>query len=260
MTKRFPALILSLFLFMAGYSQQWKLKRIEGIVGIGTANVYSDLGGAPDATSLLFIKDITFRSTRPSVYAGLRYRIDPRSTVKLSLIYGYSKTQDYAGSRNENRGFTSVTQLFEITANYEYYFLAEHRQLRSAAMFNRRGMINDYSSLGAYVFIGLGATLFKPHLELTETRVGDHYKNNLGVTGTIPIGLGIKYIISDKWILGYEIGYRQTLSDYLDGFKSPSSKRADIYWISTLNLSYRIATSRRGLPIFMDREWRRARF
>ncbi len=55
----------------------------------------------------------------------------------------------------------------------------------------------------------------------------------MGITLAIPIGLGIKYIISDKWMLGYEIGYRQTISDFLDGFKSPSSNRPDIYWIST---------------------------
>ena len=260
MVKRFLAAFLSVFIFFTGNAQQWKLKRIEGILGIGTTNVYSDLGGAPDASSLLFIKDITFKSTRPSIYAGLRYRVDPKSTIKASLIYGYSKTEDYTGSRNENRGFSSVTQLVEFSANYEYYFLAEHRRLRSAAMFNRRGMINDYSSFGAYAFIGIGTTLYKPHLELSEPRAGDHYKDNMGITGTIPIGLGIKYIISDKWILGYEIGFRQTFSDYLDGFKSPYSKRADVYWISSFNLSYRIATSRRGLPIFMDKQWRRAKF
>jgi len=260
MTKRFLAAIFSLFIVLTGYAQQWKLKRIEGILGIGTTNVYSDLGGAPNASGLLFIKDITFRSTRPSVYAGLRYRVDPKSTVKVALAYGYSKATDFAGSRNENRGFTSVTQLLEFSANYEYYFLPEHRRLRSAAIFNRRGMINDYSSFGAYAFIGLGTSLYKPDLVYTEPRAGDQYNNNIGITGTIPLGLGIKYILSDKWILGYEIGYRQTLSDYLDGFKPPSSKRDDVYWISTFNLSYRIATSRRGLPIFLDKQWRRAKF
>jgi hypothetical protein len=106
----------------------------------------------------------------------------------------------------------------------------------------------------------MGATMFKPHLELDETRPGDEYKDNLGVTMALPIGIGLKYIISDKWVFGYEIGYRQTFSDFLDGFISPSSTSPDVYWISTFNLSYRIATSRRGLPIFMDKNWRRARF
>jgi hypothetical protein len=256
-------LILAVVLVIVAFplmSQQWKLKRIEAIFGIGTTNVYSDLGGAPNATSLLFINDITFRSTRPSIYAGLRYRVKPTYSIKVSFNYGYSKTKDFTGSRNEQRGFTSVTQLFEIAGNYEYYFLPELRRLRSAAMFNRRGMINDYSSLGAYAFIGLGATLFWPDLTYDEPREGDRYKNTMGITAAVPVGLGLKYIISDKWMLGYEIGYRLTLSDYLDGFKSPYSKNADTYWISTINLNYRIPTSRRGIPIFMDKQWRRARF
>ncbi len=240
-------------------AQQWKLKRMEGVFGIGTTNVYSDLGGAPNATSLLFIKDITFRSTRPSAYLGLRYRISPRTSVKTSLIYGYSKTEDYDGSRNEARGFSSVTQLVEFSGHYEYYLLPELRLLRSAAVFNRRGMVNDYSLLGFYVFAGLGATMYWPELKV-EPREFDEYKNNLGITAAIPVGAGLKFILSDKWILGYEIGYRQSMTDFMDGIKTPWSKRWDGYWISTLNLSYRIPTSRRGLPLFLDKQWKRARF
>jgi hypothetical protein len=61
-------------------------------------------------------------------------------------------------------------------------------------------------------------------------------------------------------MLGYEIGYRLTITDFLDGFVSPYSNSPDSYWISSINLSYRIPTSRRGLPIFMDKQWRRAKF
>ena len=260
MVKWLTFTVIVLFLGLPVNAQQWKLKRIEGVFGIGTTNVYSDLGGAPNASSLFFIRDITFRSTRPSIFGGIRYRLKPNSSLKASFIYGYSKTKDFAGSRNELRGFTSVTQLFEITGNYEYYFLPEQRRLRSAAMFNRRGMINDYSSWGAYVFTGLGATLFWPNLRFDEPRENDEYKNNMGVTVSLPIGAGLKYIISDKWIFGYEIGYRMTISDFLDGFIPPSSRRPDTYWISSFNLSFRIPTSRKGLPIFLDRQWRRARF
>ncbi len=259
MIRWFTTAVVSLAMMLPLSAQQWKLKRIEAVLGIGTTNVYSDLGGAPNATSLLFIKDITFRSTRPSVYGGLRYRINPRTSVKASFIYGYSKTSDYAGSRNEARGFSSVTQLFEISGNYEYYVLPEFRILRSAAMFNRRGMINDYSMLGVYVFSGLGATIYKPELTVVP-RATDKYKRNLGVTGAIPLGAGFKVIISDKWMFGYEIGYRQSFTDFMDGIQTPWSKRWDGYWISSINLIYRMPTSRRGLPLFLDPAWRRARF
>lgn len=260
MLKWYLTTALFFFLSIAGYSQQWKLKRIEALFGVGTTNIYGDLGGAANATNLLFIKDITFRTTRPSFYAGIRYRLDQRFTIKTSFIYGYSHSEDFTGSRNEIRGFTSTTQLFEISGNLEYYFISEQRLLNSAAIFNRRGMINNYASFAAYVFAGIGATMFWPEPVIQEPRPGDKYKTDMGVTAVIPVGLGIKYIISDDWIISYEVGYHQTLSDFLDGFKPPSSKMPDIYWISSLNLSYRIPTSRRGLPIFMDRQWRRARF
>ncbi len=260
MVKWINTLIISILMVLPLSAQQWKLKRMEGVIGIGTTNVYSDLGGAPNATSLLFIKDITFKSTRPSIYAGLRYRVNPRTSVKANFIYGYSKTSDYSGSRNEDRRFESVTQLFEFSANYEFYILPEFKVMRSAAMFNRRGMINDYSSLGIYVFSGLGGTLYWPDLEVPEERSIDEYKSNMGITGAIPLGAGLKFIISDKYMIGYEIGYRQSFSDFMDGVKTPWSKRWDGYWISSINLIYRIPTSRRGIPIFLDPAWKRARF
>jgi hypothetical protein len=260
MIKWINTLLVSILMILPLSAQQWKLKRMEGVIGIGTTNVYSDLGGAPNATSLLFIKDITFRTTRPSIYVGLRYRVTPRTSVKANFIYGYSKTSDFEGSRNEDRHFESVTQLFEFSGNYEFYLLPEFRVMRSAAMFNRRGMINDYSALGIYVFTGLGATFFWPDLKLPAERAGDKYKSNMGITGAVPVGAGFKLIISDKYMLGYEIGYRQSFTDFMDGVKTPWSKRWDGYWISTINLIYRIPTSRRGIPIFLDPAWKRARF
>ncbi len=260
MLKWISTAILVVLLAIPASAQQWKLKRMEGILGIGTTNVYSDLGGAPDASSLLFIKDITFRSTRPSIHAGVRYRINPRSSVKTAFTYGFSKTSDFKGSRNEQRSFSSVTQLFEIAGNYEFYLLPEFRVMRSAAMFNRRGMINDYSRIGIYVFTGIAGILYWPELELPEPRPDDEYRTKMGFTGAVPVGAGFKIIVSDKYMVGYEIGYRQSFTDFMDGFVPPSSKRWDGYWISSINLIYRIPTSRRGIPLFLDPAWKRARF
>ena len=257
-------LLLPVFLLSLGLStfeQPWKLLRYEGALGIGTTNVYGDLGGKPNATSLLFIRDITFRNTRPSVYAALRYKIDPKMALKLNLIYGYSRHEDYSGSRLElqGRNFISVVNLFEVSGQYEFYFLQEERRMTSAALFNRRGMINNYSTIGAYVFAGIGATVAWADLDL-EPRSFDVYKPGTKVIAAFPIGLGIKYVISDRWMLGWELGYRHTLSDFLDGIQTPWSNNSDVYRISSLNLSYRIPTSRRGIPAFLDKKWRRARF
>ncbi len=245
-----------LFMTLSSFAQPWKMLRYEGALGIGSTNVYGDLGGAPNAESLLFIRDITFRNTRPSIYSALRYKIDPKTALKFNLIYGYSKTADFAGSRNENREFISTSNLIEFSGQYEFYFLQEDRRLKSSAMFDRRGMVNNYSTLGAYVFAGIGATAFWSNLEIEE-RDYDVYKPGPSVTLSLPIGLGLKYILSDHWMLGWELGYRHTISDFLDGIQTPWSNNTDVYWISSLNLSYRIPTSRRNIPEFLDRKWRR---
>ena len=119
-------------------------------------------------------------------------------------------------------------------------------------MFNRRGMLNNYSTISAYVFGGIGLTKYWTTLE-REPRLTDTYDDRNKFIPSFPLGVGLKYIISDKWMIGYEIGGRYTLSDYLDGFKPRASKHNDIYWISALNINYRIKTSRRGLPLFLDR-------
>lgn len=256
MLRFFTLPVFLLFLTVTSIAQPWKMLRYEGTLGIGSTNVYGDLGGAPNAESLLFIRDITFRNTRPSIYGAIRYKIDARTALKVNLIYGYSKTEDFAGSRNETREFISTSNLIEFSAQYEFYFLQEERRLKSTAMFDRRGMVNNYSTLGAYVFAGLGATTFWSNLEIEQREI-DVYRPGPSVTLALPIGLGLKYIISDQWLLGWELGYRHTLSDFLDGIQTPWSENTDVYWISSLNLSYRIPTSRRNIPEFIDRKWRR---
>ncbi len=252
MKKTVFLILIFIYASTACYSQRWKLRRYEGVLGIGTSNVFSDLGGTVDA-SMFVIQDIKFRDTRPSIYTALRYKINQTFSTKFALIYGYGKTEDFDGSRNEGRGFRSSTHIIETSAHLEYYFIKEEKKYRTAAMFNRRGMLNNYSTINAYIFGGFGLTKYWPKLEI-EPRASDIYDLNSKFTVSLPAGLGLKYVVSDKWIVGYEIGGRLTFTDFLDGFKPAASKHNDVYWLSTFNINYRIKTSRRGLPLFLDRQ------
>lgn len=257
MKKLFLLILITIYFSSDCYSQRWKLRRYEGIIGIGTTNIFSDLGGTVDA-SMLYIQDIKFRDTRPSVYTGIRYKIDQAFSTKLAVIYGYGKTEDFEGSRNEGRGFISKTHLIETSAHLEYYILKEQKRLKTAAMFNRRGMLNNYSTISIYVYVGLGITKYWTSLTI-EPRLTDQYDVSSKFIPSFPLGIGLKYIISDRWILGYEIGGRYTFCDFIDGFKPEASKRNDVYWLSAFKLSYRIKTSRRGIPLFLDRGFPRSR-
>ena len=68
-----------------------------------------------------------------------------------------------------------------------------------------------------YAFFGLGYTI--------AIAKGRNYGNNVSErynvsTLIIPFGGGVKYKLDDRWTLAFEIGFRPTLTDYLDKIDS----------------------------------------
>jgi hypothetical protein len=237
-------------------SQRWKLRRYEIGGGIGMTQVFGDIGGTADKNNLLGLKDIKIDETRMAFALHARYKIDPVYSLKVNAIVGFGHGDD-AESRND-RGRAYKTKLFEFSAQGEYYFLGEEKRFRSAAMFNKRGMLNNYSSISAYGFLGIGMVYSNAKVTYSTFDPGpyDMVKNsNIGAVA--PIGLGLKYIIDDRWLVNAELGYRISFTDYIEGFsQTRDSKHKDIYYFLTISVSYRLNTSRRGLPVIFDREYK----
>jgi len=81
-----------------------------------------------------------------------------------------------------------------------------------------------------YVSVGIGATFFNPTL-VSATPVNTDYSKAALI---IPVGLGIKYYMNDKWVLGLEGMIIPSTTDYLDG----ASRRTDTNdWYASLSLS-----------------------
>jgi hypothetical protein len=183
----------------------------------------------------------------------LRYKLDPYYSVKLNYTFGLANGDD-ADARNSERGFSYKSAILEQSAQIEYYFIRETRQRRSSAMYNRRGMINDYSMISLYGFTGLGSTFFWAKFKGTDRGDIDEIDESKLITLSVPVGIGAKMVVSDKWIAGVEIGSRWTATDFLDAYKqTESSKSNDLYYFTIFTVAYRIKTSRRGYPIFLDR-------
>jgi hypothetical protein len=246
-----PLLILA----ASGSAQKWKLKRYEAIVGIGTAHYFGDIGGAQTEDNLFGVKDIEIKGTRPSIYLGARYKIRSNMAVKANFIYGFLAGDD-AGSLNNDRNFAFSTGIFEPSVQFEYSIISEEQKYRSSAMFNRRGMMNNYSKFNVYAFAGIGGLLLsvKPNDEMLNGASYDasHPKGGLA----FPMGIGAKFVLSSSWSVGGELGGRFTTSDYLDGYSSQYSKHNDVYYFFTIQAIYRVKTSRRGYPILFDRRGR----
>jgi len=235
-------------------AQRWKLIRYEAIVGVGTTNVFGDIGGGASRSNLFGIKDIRFDATRPSFTLGLRYKFYQNLAGRFTLTYGLGSGTD-AGAVNENRGFTFTTHIIEPSAVFEYYFIPEEKRERTSAMYNRRGMLNNYSRLGAYVFGGIAGCYFSPHITGTENVNQSYISGYSHITAAIPAGVGVKYIIDEDWMVGFELGGRLALSDFIDGYNPdiPANKALDIYYFSTFSAIYRIKNDRDNIPTFLRR-------
>lgn len=257
MAKRILPYIILILVCLPQFSeaQRWKLRRYEALVGVGFCNYFGDIGGAATEENWFGIKDLSIKHTRPSFYVGARYKIRPNVSVKLNLMYGYIAGDD-AGSSHD-RGFSFSSRLFEPSIQAEYSLISEEQRKRSGALYNRRGMMNNYSQISLYLYAGIGGvfhnTKVNEAMEAFPRYDPQHSKSGI----LFPAGLGLKYVINQSWSIGAEFGARFALTDYLDGYTSPFSKRNDLYYFGHIHGIYRIKTSKDGYPILFRRGRRR---
>jgi hypothetical protein len=204
------------------------------------------------------LKDIKIDETNLAFPTYIRYRISPFYAVKLNGIAGFGDGTD-EDSRND-RGRSYKVFLTEVSVQAEYYFISEERRYKSAAMFNRRGMLNNYMSFSFYGFAGLGGVYSHTReIVLPDDLPWDDSRENT-FAAVVPFGLGLKYIIDDKWLINAELGYRLPFSDYIEGYSQiQASRHNDVYYFLNVNLGYRLETTRKGLPGFLDKDYRRAK-
>lgn len=233
--------------------QRWKLRRYEVGGGIGMTQIFGDIGGTIDKKNWFGLKDIKFDETSPAFPLYIRYRLDPVYALKLNGILAFGNGTDENSRNDRGRSYSSIIGEFSVQG--EFYFLAEERRYKSAAMFNRRGMLNNYMSFGAYGFAGIGAVYSRATVNIPDPLPYDRIKNN-NFGAVIPFGIGLKYIIDDRWLVNAELGYRISLTDYIDGYKqTQDSKHNDVYYFVNISVGYRLETTRQGLPTFLDKEF-----
>ena len=196
----------------------------------------------------------------PSILVDARYKILQNVAIKLHLG-GVMLGGNDAGSKNplrglDQKGFSFNTVAFEHTIQGEYAFLAEERRSNSFAMFNRQGMLNNYSKVSMYVFGGLGGLAFKPFFTGNPDPRWDLKTTSFSYALVFPLGIGAKYIIDNTSALNVEFGGRYILGDNVDGLlpgptnlRWNANKFNDIYYFASVSYIFRIKTSRQGYPI-----------
>ena len=74
------------------------------------------------------------------------------------------------GGRTMTGDLQFTSGLFEPSFQDEYSLISEEQRSRSSALFNKRGMINNYSQINLYLYAGIGGVFFNP-------KVNDAMKN-----------------------------------------------------------------------------------
>jgi Domain of unknown function (DUF6089) len=147
---------------------------------------------------------------------GATYNFTSHISVRSGLLFGKITADDKNNKdvllKARNLNFTSNITEFSVAGEYRLFDL-------------------DEKSFTPYAFAGIALFHFNPY---TKDSTGvKYYLRDLGTEGqglaaypdrkkynrtqiSIPFGGGIKLRVSDKVLLGYEIGLRKTFTDHLD--------------------------------------------
>ena len=243
-----PIISLLLLTSLDGYGQRWKLRRYEANIYASAVSFHGDIGLA----NRHLMNNIN--GMRPSVGFKPAFQITQNLTAAVDLAYVMYGGKDEEGS-SHGRLYSFNAHAFQHVARVEYYLLGDGRTLMSGAIYNRRGMINNYNKLYIYIFGGAGGSLSKSKVkdlrnEGEEPLWNEGYNNNWVYTPVFPLGGGIRFSLDPRWSIGVEVGYQFSLGDYLDGYSSRFSTYNDSYYLTSVKAIMHIRNNRNGVPVF----------
>ena len=248
MKKLFWILVAALLLGTTydASAQRWKLRRYEMDIYLGGVAFHGDIGEANRPLANMF------NGFRPSIGITPRFMLRENLAVGLDLGYLMYGGADAPGS-SHGRLYTMNSHAFQHIARLEYFIIGGSGPGGRGAIYNRRGMVNNYNRLYLYVFAGAGGLMSSAKItdeDGVEPISNPGYYPGLQYTATFPLGGGVKMSIDPRWSLGLELGYQFTLSDKLDGYEPVFSNYNDSYYLLSLKAIYRVRNNRYGRPIF----------
>lgn len=210
----------------AQYNVHWRKIRHEISFGAGSTNFLGELGGSNTIGSH-FVKDFDFKSSRFIFQAGYGYKIAEQWAVKGTLFYGrlYGTDQLTEEPNRNSRNLSFRAPIIDFTATIDFSIIKE----RYGHRYDLRRIKGSANLPNLYVFTGVGAMWFNPKAQYTD---GEWYAlQPLGTEGqgiiptrdyysriavTIPVGIGMNYIVDRNFGIGFEYGVKYAFTDYID--------------------------------------------
>ncbi|UAY50925.1 DUF6089 family protein [Ferruginibacter albus] len=171
-------------------------------------------GGMSNYMGDMQSKPFTFDEAHAAYGGGLLYEItdqlSARANVTIGTVSGNDRSSSSSLVRDRNLNFTSPVTEAQLGLEYDILSLYEHQ-------------------LTPYVFAGVAYFSFNPYTY--DSLNVKTYLQPLGTEGqgfyqgrtkyslnqlAIPVGVGLKFAISDNVRLAIEVGYRKLFTDYID--------------------------------------------
>jgi hypothetical protein len=208
MKRLFTILLISVFSLNVDAQWLWDYG-----FRLGASNYLGDIGGK-EKTRRDFVADMKLAKTRWDGGVFVRYKLEPKLSVKLALdwirIEGDDKLSSNPGRHFRNFNFKN--DLINTALTGEFFFF-EDPDLGNT--YRYRNSFRAYVLGGVCAFYTSPKTLYKgEYVKLKEMDIeGYNYKSF--VLG-IPTGLGFYFTFDKKHRFGFEMVYYKTFSDYLD--------------------------------------------
>ena len=218
--KSIKLIVGSCLLFLLpvfSFSQKfWEISASPGLM-----NYYGDL-----TPPLFTVKEVFFGGQ----ISARRY-FDREHAIRVNILHGKLAGDDQNFDRNYLRGNRFEGRLTEFSVMGELDFKGRKR-------FSTRFGYEKMASL--YLFGGGSIAYFDPTLHYgsadSKDKDVDYIKWHVGM----PIGGGVKIDVNEKLVIGLELSYRFTISDYLDGTQaSGNAYKNDSYTFGGISVGYR---------------------
>lgn len=186
----------------------------------------------------------SFRNSKLLFGINVSKQVFPHFGIKASLLKGQISADESvftSPSWRQIRAFQFQTPITEISTVVVFDFADQS--------------LDQTKRLTPYLFAGLGVSLLKVNRDWSRmntaafdpkssTLLGlgiDTLKKTPAILPVIPIGAGIRYALNERWSVHSELGFRLSMSDYIDGFsKSGNPAAKDFYYALKLGVSYQL--------------------
>ena len=238
---------------------------VASLLSVQAQNGYKWMAGINGGV-IIYQGDLTpsplgsYKTATPVIGFSIARIMNPYFAIRGNAVFGKLKGDDAVYDNpawRKSRALNFSTPVTELTAQ---------------VLWNPFG--NNSNELGMrftpYLFAGAGVSFINVNRDFSrmdttvfsfnsKTQAG--LQQDAAVTPprslfVLPVGAGLSYYLGSRWSLNYELNFRYTFSDYLDGFSySANPNQKDYYHSHTVGLQYRFGgnggggTDKLGCPV-----------